>query len=93
MQPIYVAVLSMECDGDYYLEVLDRDVKVIKQVKALSSDLLRPKYRVTYIITSEEPKTIKVRYTCGDDVSEQEIALSKIMRYVVNLLIGLGVNA
>ena len=46
----------MECDGDYYLEVLDRDVKVIKQVRALSSDLLKPKYHVTCIITSEGPK-------------------------------------
>ena len=86
MQPIYTAVLSMECDGDYYLEVLDRDIKVIKQVRALSSDLLKPKYHVTYIITSEEPKTVRVRYVCGDEIGEQEITLSKTMRYVIELI-------
>ena len=86
MQPIYAAVLAMECEGDYHLEVLDRDVKVIKQVKALSSDLLKPRYKVTYIITSEEPKTIKVRYVCGDEMGEQELTLSKTMRYVVELI-------
>ena len=86
-QPIYAAVLSMECDGDYHIEVLDKDVKVIKQVRALSSDLLKPKYHVTYIITSEEPKTVKVRYACGDEVSEREVILSKVMRFMVELLI------
>ena len=86
IQPIYAAVLTMKCDGDYHLEALDKDVKVIKQVKALSSDLLRPKYQVTCIITSEGPKTIKVRYVCGDEIGEQEITLSKTMRYVVELL-------
>ena len=88
MQPVYVAVLTMECVGDYYLEVLDRDVKVIKQVRALSSDLLKPKYHVTCIITSEEPKTIKVRYVCGGEVGEQEITLSRVMKYVVELIKG-----
>ena len=86
MQPIYAAVLSMECDGDYHIEVLDKDVKVVKQVRALSSDLLKPRYKVTYIITSEEPKTIKVRYVCGDEVSEREVTLSKVMRYVIELI-------
>ena len=88
MQPIYAAVLSMDCVGDYYLEVLDKDAKVIKQVKALSSDLLKPKYHVTYIITSEEPRTVRVRYVCGDEVSEREVTLSKTMRYVVELIRG-----
>ena len=86
MQPVYAAVLSMECNGDYHLEVLDREVSVIKQVRALSTDLLRPKYHVTYIITSEVPKTVRVRYTCGDEVGEREITLSRAMRYVVELL-------
>ena len=86
MQPIYVAVLTMECVGDYYLEVLDKGVKVNKQVRALSSDLLKPKYRVTYIITSEEPRTVRVRYACGDEVGEREIMLSKTMKYVVELI-------
>ncbi|GAB6944678.1 hypothetical protein [Vulcanisaeta sp. JCM 14467] len=40
------------------------------------------------IITSEEPKTVKVRYACGDEVSEKEITLSKTMRYVVELIRG-----
>ena len=87
-QPIYAAVLSMDCDGDYYLEVLDRDVKVIKQIRALSTDLLRPRYKVTYIITSEEPKTIKVRYVCGGEMGEREVTLSKTMRYVIELIKG-----
>jgi len=37
----------MECEGDYYVEILDKDVKLIKQVRALSSDLTKPRYRVT----------------------------------------------
>ena len=86
MQPIYAAVLTMECDGDYHIEVLDKDVKVIKQVMALNTDLLKPRYHVTYIITSEEPKTVKVRYACGDEVSEREVILSKVMRFMVELL-------
>ena len=48
MQPIYAAVLSMECNGDYHLEALDKDVRVTKQVRALSTDLLKPRYRMTY---------------------------------------------
>ena len=87
-QPVYVAVLSMDCDGDYHIEVLDKDVKVTKQVKALSSDLLKPKYRVTCIITSEVPKTVRVRYACGDEVGEREVMLSRAMRYVVELIRG-----
>ena len=73
------------------LEVLDREVRVIKQVKALSSDLLKPRYRVTYIITSEEPKTVRIRYVCGDEVGEREVMLSKAMRYVVELVVGKGI--
>ena len=86
MQPIYAVVLTMECNGDYYLEVLDREVRVIKQVKALSTDLLKPRYRVTYIITSEVPRTVRVRYVCGDEIGEKEVTLSRVMRYVVELL-------
>mgnify|MGYP001772985640 CR=1 FL=1 len=63
-----------------------RDVKVIKQVRALSSDLLKPKYHVTYIITSEGPKTITVRYAYGDEIGEREVTLSRTMRYMVELL-------
>ena len=84
MQPIYAAVLSMDCEGDYYLEVLDKEVKVVKQVRALSSDVTKPKYHVTYVTTSEEPKTVKVRYTCGDEMGEREVTLSRVMRYVVD---------
>ena len=40
----------------------------------------------TYIITSKGPKTIKVRYACGDEIGEREITLSKTMRYVVYLI-------
>ena len=68
IQPIYAAVLTMECIGDYHLEALDREVKVTKQVMALSSDLLKPRCHATYIITSEEPKTVKVRYACDDEM-------------------------
>ena len=49
------------------MEVLDRDAKVVRQVRALSSDVIKPKYYVTYVITSEGPKTVMVRYACGDD--------------------------
>ncbi|GAB6947812.1 hypothetical protein JCM16161A_19420 [Vulcanisaeta sp. JCM 16161] len=86
MQPIYAAVINMECDGDYYLEVLDKEVKVIKQVKAMSSDILKPRYRATYVITSNEPKTVKVRYVCGDETNEREVTLSRTMKYMVELL-------
>ena len=55
---------------NHHTEDLDEDVKVIKQVKALSNDLLKPRYHATYIITSEEPKTVRARYTCGDEVGE-----------------------
>lgn len=75
----------MECHGDYHLEVMDKEVKVIKQVKAMSNDILKPRYRVTYIITSNNPKTIKVRYACGDEINEQEVTLSKTMRYMIEL--------
>ena len=84
--PIYAAALSMECLGDYHIEVLNNDVEVTKQVRALSTDLLRPRYHVTYIITSEEPKTVRVRYVCGDEVGEREVTLSRTLRFVVELL-------
>mgnify|MGYP001770775775 CR=1 FL=1 len=73
---------------NHHIEVLDREVKVVKQVRALSSDVIKPRYRVARIITSEEPKTVKVRYTCGDEVNEKEITLSKTMRYMVELIRG-----
>ena len=38
----------------------------------MSSDLLKPKYHVTYVITSKGPKTIKVRYACGDEIGERK---------------------
>ena len=31
----------------------------------MSSDVIKPKYRVTYIITSGEPKTVMVRYAAA----------------------------
>ncbi len=31
----------------------------------MSSDLLKPRYKLTYIITSNEPRIVKVRYACG----------------------------
>ncbi len=34
--------------------------------KSMSSDLLKPRYKLTYIITSNEPRTVKVRYACKD---------------------------
>ena len=61
------------------------DVKVTRQVRALSGDLLKPRYHVTCIITSEGPKTVMVRYACSD------IALSRAMRFVVELVVGGGV--
>ncbi|MGC9180238.1 MAG: hypothetical protein ACP5GZ_08560 [Vulcanisaeta sp.] len=85
-QPIYAAVLSMECDGDYHIEVLDKEVKTIKRVRALSSDLTRPRYRVVYVLMSDEPKTVRVRYTCGGEVDEVEVVLSKITRYLLELI-------
>ena len=88
MQPVYAAVLSMECEGDYYLEVLDECVRVTKHVRPLSSDLLRPRYKVIYIITSEGPKTVRIRYVCGDEVGEREVVLSKTMKYVTELITG-----
>ncbi|GAB6947310.1 hypothetical protein JCM16161A_14400 [Vulcanisaeta sp. JCM 16161] len=47
MQPIYAAVINMECQGDYHLEVMDRDAEVIKDVKAMSSDILKPRCGAT----------------------------------------------
>ncbi|GAB6945328.1 hypothetical protein [Vulcanisaeta sp. JCM 14467] len=41
---------------------------------------------MTYVITSEGSKTVRVRYACGDEVGEREITLSRVMRYVVKLL-------
>lgn len=76
----------MECLGDYHIEVLNNDVEVTKQVRALSTDLLRPRYHVTYIITSEELKTVRVRYVCGGEMGERELTLSRTLRFVVELL-------
>nr|WP_245522531.1 hypothetical protein [Vulcanisaeta distributa] len=86
MQPVYAAVMTMECDGDHHVEVLDREVRVIRQVRVLNNDLLKPRYRVTYVITSEKPKTVMVRYACGDEIGEQEITLGKTMRYIIELI-------
>lgn len=89
MQPVYAAVITMECEGgDYHLEVMDKEVKVIRQVKLMGSDVAKPRYKFTYIITSNNPKTVKVRYACGDEVDEREVVLSKTMRYLVELLLG-----
>ncbi|WP_243676157.1 hypothetical protein [Vulcanisaeta distributa] len=85
LQPIYAAVINMECHGDYHMEVMDKEVKVIKQVKAMSSGILKPRYKLTYVVVSESPKTVKVRYACGDEVDEQEVTLSKTMRFIVEL--------
>lgn len=87
MQLIYAAVLTMNCEGDYHIGVLDKDVKVIKQVRTLSNDLLKPKYHVTCVLVSGEPRTVKVRYACSNEVSEQEVMLSKAMRFVIYLLL------
>ncbi|BDR92897.1 hypothetical protein [Vulcanisaeta souniana] len=86
LQPIYAAIINMECEGDYHFEVLDKEVKVIKQVKALSSDAVEPRYRVTYVLMSNDPRTVKVRYACKDEANEREVVLSKTMRYMVELL-------
>ncbi|MGC9180923.1 MAG: hypothetical protein ACP5GZ_12085, partial [Vulcanisaeta sp.] len=61
-------------------------VRVIRQVKALSSDSIKPRYRVTYFLTSDGPRTVRVRYACGGEANEDEIVLSKTMRYVVELV-------
>ncbi|WP_243675816.1 hypothetical protein [Vulcanisaeta distributa] len=66
---------------------MDREVKVIKQVRALSNDIVKPRYKATYIIMSNEPKTVKARYVCGDEINEQEVTLSKAMKYVIELLL------
>ena len=69
------------------MEVLDEGVKVIKQVRALNTDLLKPRHHVTYIITSEVPKTVMVRYVCGgDEIGEHELTISRVLRFVVELL-------
>ena len=44
MQSIYVADLIMEFKGDYNLETLDKNVKMIKQVRALSNDYIHVSY-------------------------------------------------
>ena len=61
----------MVCEGDYYLEVLDKEVRVIKQVRVLSSDLIKPKYHATYVLVSNEPRTVRVRYACSDETGER----------------------
>ena len=81
------ALHAPKTNQNHHIKDLDKGVKVIKQVRALSIDLLRPKYYVTYIITSEGPKTFKVRYTCGDETGEREVTLNRTMRYVVELAV------
>ncbi|MGC8606243.1 MAG: hypothetical protein ACP5GZ_00150 [Vulcanisaeta sp.] len=76
----------MECKGDYYIEIMDKEVKAIRQVRALSSNLTEPRYRVTYVITSNEPRAVRVRYVCGGEAGEAEVVLSKVMRFVIELL-------
>ena len=69
------------------MEVLDRDAKVVRQVRALNTDLLKPKYYVTYVLVSNEPKTVRVRYACGgDEIGEHELTISRVLRFVVGLL-------
>lgn len=58
LQPIYAAVIIMYCEGDYRLEIMDKEIKVIKQVKLMINDVLKLRYKVTYIITSNKPKTV-----------------------------------
>ena len=85
MEPIYAAVISMECLGDYYLDVLDSEVNVIKQVKTLSNNI-KPKYRITYIITSNNPKTTKIRYVCNEEIKEEEVVLSLTKKYMIEAI-------
>ncbi len=80
MQPVY-----MECDGDYRIEVLE-GVKVIKRVRVLSSDVIKLRYHVTYVIMSEKPRTVKVRYACRDGINEVEATLTKTMKCMIELL-------
>ena len=54
----------------------------------LNITITKPKYRVTYIITSEGPKTVRVRYVCSGELGECELTLSKTMRYVIELIRG-----
>ncbi|WP_460173658.1 hypothetical protein [Vulcanisaeta sp. JCM 14467] len=49
---------------------MDEGVKVIKRVKALSNDPLKPRHHVIYVITSEEPKIIKVKYVRGYEMGK-----------------------
>ncbi|WP_252901687.1 hypothetical protein [Vulcanisaeta sp. JCM 14467] len=42
---------------------------------------------MTYIITDEEPRTVRVRCVCDDEISEREVMLSRTMRYVVELAV------
>ncbi len=69
-QPIYAAVISMECEGDYHVDVMDKGVKAIRQVKALSNDLTKLGYKITYILTSNGRKPVRIRYICGDETGE-----------------------
>ncbi len=55
-------------------------------MRALSNDLTRPRYRITYILMSNKPKTVKVRYACGNGVGETEVALSKTTKYLLELI-------
>ena len=62
--------MCLNISQDHHIETLDKDVKVAKQTRTLGNDIIKPKYHATYVITSEEPKTVKVRYTCGDEVGK-----------------------
>ena len=49
---------------------------------------LKPRYHVTYILVSSELRTIRVRYVCGGEMGEQEVTLSRAMRYLIELVVG-----
>ncbi|BDR91794.1 hypothetical protein [Vulcanisaeta souniana] len=47
------------------------EVKVIKQVKALGSDIVRPRCRVTYVLASSEERVVRVRYASSDEAGKR----------------------
>ncbi len=40
--------LNDECVGDHYLGMMDEKAKVMKQVRALSNDVIGPRYRLVH---------------------------------------------
>ncbi len=38
-----------------------------------------------HVITSDGPKSVRMRYVYGDEVYEREITLSRTMRFIVEL--------